>query len=72
MNADVYHYTCYVLPQVLYFHTSLRLPSTVIVLELVSLSLQPDGSQHALGRGFGVLEVFTNTPEAPAADGIRR
>ncbi|XP_056895840.1 nephrocystin-4 isoform X2 [Takifugu flavidus] len=60
------------LSSVLYFHTSLRLPSTVLVVELVSLSLQPDGSQHALGRGFGVLEVFNNTPEAPAADGRRR
>ena len=60
------------LPQVLYFHTSLRLPSTIVVLELVSLSLRPDGSQHALGRGFAVLEVFTNTPEVLAADGRRR
>lgn len=60
------------LPQVLYFHTSLRLPSTVVVLELVSLSLRPDGSHHALGRGFGVLEVFTNTPDILAADGRRR
>ncbi|TMS16274.1 Nephrocystin-4, partial [Larimichthys crocea] len=57
---------------VLYFHTSLRLPSTVVVLELVSLSPRPDGSQHALGRGFTLLELFTNRPEAQAADGDRR
>ncbi|KAG8002845.1 Nephrocystin-4 [Nibea albiflora] len=56
---------------VLYFHTSLRLPSTVVVLELVSLSPRPDGSQHALGRGFTLLELFTNRPEAQAADGDR-
>nr|XP_040049231.1 LOW QUALITY PROTEIN: nephrocystin-4 [Gasterosteus aculeatus aculeatus] len=58
--------------EVLYFHTSLRLPSTVVVLELVSLSPRPDGSQQALGRGFAVLELFTNRPEAQAADGDRR
>ncbi|XP_029292047.1 nephrocystin-4 isoform X2 [Cottoperca gobio] len=55
--------------EVLYFHTSLRLPSTVVVLELVSLSLRPDGSQQALGRGFTVMELFSNSPEAQAADG---
>ncbi|XP_034065146.1 nephrocystin-4 isoform X2 [Gymnodraco acuticeps] len=58
--------------EVLYFHTSLRLLSTVVVLELVSLSPRPDGSQQALGRGFTVLELFTNRPEAQAADGDRR
>ncbi|KAM7404388.1 hypothetical protein PAMP_011736 [Pampus punctatissimus] len=58
--------------EVLYFHTSLRLPSTMVVLELVSLSPRPDGSQQALGRGFTVLELFTNRPEAPTADGDRR
>nr|XP_046253465.1 nephrocystin-4 [Scatophagus argus] len=58
--------------EVLYFHTSLRLPSTVVVLELVSLSPKPDGTQHALGRGFTLLELFTNRPEAQAADGDRR
>ncbi|XP_040922087.1 nephrocystin-4 [Toxotes jaculatrix] len=58
--------------KVLYFHTSLRLPSTVVVLELVLLSPRPDGSQQALGRGFTVLELFTNRPEAQAADGDRR
>ncbi|XP_069383220.1 nephrocystin-4 isoform X3 [Paralichthys olivaceus] len=58
--------------EVIYFHTSLRLPSTVVVLELVSLSPRPDSSQQALGRGFTVLELFTNRPEAQAADGNRR
>ncbi|XP_054464915.1 nephrocystin-4 [Anoplopoma fimbria] len=60
------------LNEVLYFHTSLRLPSTVVVVELVSLSPRPDGSQQAMGRGFTVLELFTNRPEALAADGDRR
>ncbi|XP_070696158.1 nephrocystin-4 [Pempheris klunzingeri] len=58
--------------EVLYFHTCLRLSSTVLVLELVSLSPRPDGSQHALGRGFAVLELFTNRQEAQAAHGDRR
>ncbi|XP_075882230.1 nephrocystin-4 [Nelusetta ayraudi] len=58
--------------EVLYFHTCLQLPSTVVVAELVSLSPRPDGSQHALGRGFSLLELFTGRTEAPAADGDRR
>ncbi|XP_040008385.1 nephrocystin-4 isoform X2 [Xiphias gladius] len=58
--------------EVLYFHTSLRLPSVVVVLELVSFSPKPDGTQQALGRGFTVLELFTNRPEAQAADADRR
>ncbi|XP_065817624.1 nephrocystin-4-like isoform X2 [Labrus bergylta] len=58
--------------QVLYFHTSLRLSSTVVVLELVSLLPRPDGSQQALGCGFTVLELFINRPEAQPADGDRR
>uniref|UniRef100_A0A3Q1FK88 Nephronophthisis 4 n=1 Tax=Acanthochromis polyacanthus TaxID=80966 RepID=A0A3Q1FK88_9TELE len=58
--------------EVLYFYTSLLLPSTVMVLELVSLPPRPDGSHQALGRGFTVLELFTNKPEIPATDGDRR
>ncbi|KAM9342563.1 nephrocystin-4 [Pholidichthys leucotaenia] len=58
--------------EVLYFHTSLLLSSTLVVLELVSLSPRPDGSLQALGRGFTVLELFTGRPEAPATDGDRR
>uniref|UniRef100_A0A672YCD9 Nephronophthisis 4 n=1 Tax=Sphaeramia orbicularis TaxID=375764 RepID=A0A672YCD9_9TELE len=58
--------------EVLYFHTLLRVSSTLAVVELVALSLRPDGSQHALGRGFSVLELFSDRPEAPAADGDRR
>ncbi|CAJ1055521.1 nephrocystin-4 [Xyrichtys novacula] len=58
--------------QVLYFHTSLQLLSMVVVLELVSLSPRPDGSQQALGRGFTVLELFISRPEAKPADGDRR
>ncbi|KAK2851127.1 hypothetical protein Q5P01_007403 [Channa striata] len=57
---------------VVYFHTSLWLPSTVLVVELVSLSPRPDGSQQALGQGFTVLELFANRPENRAADGDRR
>ncbi|XP_074538441.1 nephrocystin-4 [Halichoeres trimaculatus] len=58
--------------QVLHFHTCLRFPSMVVVLELVSLSPKPDGSQQALGRGLTVLELFINRPEAQPADGDRR
>uniref|UniRef100_A0A3Q2W610 Nephronophthisis 4 n=2 Tax=Haplochromini TaxID=319058 RepID=A0A3Q2W610_HAPBU len=58
--------------EVLYVHTSLTLPSTLLVLELVSLSPRPDCSHQALGRGFTVLELFTNRPDTPAADGERR
>ncbi|CAG6021161.1 unnamed protein product [Menidia menidia] len=57
---------------VLYFHTSLLLPSTLLVLELVSLLPKPDGSHQALGRGFTVLELFANRPESPMSDGDRR
>uniref|UniRef100_A0A3Q2ZLY6 Nephrocystin 4 n=1 Tax=Kryptolebias marmoratus TaxID=37003 RepID=A0A3Q2ZLY6_KRYMA len=58
--------------EVLYFHTSLLIPSTLVVLELVSLSLKLDGSHQSLGRGFTVLELFTNRPEGPATEGDRR
>ncbi|XP_076022240.1 nephrocystin-4 [Genypterus blacodes] len=58
--------------EVLYFHTSLLLPSTVVIVELAALSVRPDGSQQALGRGFTVLELFTNRPVEQAADGLRR
>ncbi|XP_029910825.1 nephrocystin-4 [Myripristis murdjan] len=58
--------------EVLYFHTSLRLPSMMAVLELVALSVRPDGTQQALGRGFTILELFPNKPEARATDGDRR
>ncbi|XP_056158185.1 nephrocystin-4 [Lampris incognitus] len=58
--------------EVLYFHTSLRLPSMVAVLELVALSVRPDGSQQALGCGFTILELFAGRTEAQAAGGDRR
>uniref|UniRef100_A0A146WLA6 Nephrocystin-4 n=1 Tax=Fundulus heteroclitus TaxID=8078 RepID=A0A146WLA6_FUNHE len=58
--------------EVLYLHTSLLLPSTLAVVELVSLSPKADGSHLALGRGFAVLELFANRPEGPSTDGDRR
>ncbi|XP_061625296.1 nephrocystin-4 isoform X3 [Phyllopteryx taeniolatus] len=51
------------LNEILYFHTSLRLPSTVLVLELVALSTRSDSSQQALGQGFTVLDLFPNKME---------
>nr|XP_015822952.2 nephrocystin-4 isoform X2 [Nothobranchius furzeri] len=58
--------------EVLYLHTSLLVPSVLVVLELVSLSPKPVGSHQALGRGFALLELFTNRPEDQATDGDRR
>ncbi|XP_061592666.1 nephrocystin-4 isoform X1 [Cololabis saira] len=58
--------------EVLYFHTSLLLPNTLLVLELVSLLPKPDSSHQAVGRGFSVLELFTNRPEGPPTCGDRR
>ncbi|XP_072569481.1 nephrocystin-4 isoform X1 [Paramormyrops kingsleyae] len=45
--------------EVLYFHTSLRLPSVVAVVEVVAVTDQADGSHHALGCGFGILRLFS-------------
>ncbi|XP_016891783.1 nephrocystin-4 isoform X2 [Cynoglossus semilaevis] len=58
--------------EALYFHTSLRLPCNVVVVELVSLTSRPDGSQQALGLGFTILELFSNKTEAQGANGDRR
>uniref|UniRef100_A0A3B5KZK9 Nephronophthisis 4 n=1 Tax=Xiphophorus couchianus TaxID=32473 RepID=A0A3B5KZK9_9TELE len=58
--------------EVLYLHTSVLLPSTLVVVELVSLSTKPDGSYLSLGRGFSILELFTNRPEGPGTNGDRR
>ncbi|KAM4737861.1 nephrocystin-4 isoform 2-T2 [Anableps anableps] len=60
------------LHMVLYLHTSLLLPSTLAVVELVSLSTKPDSSHLSLGRGFAILEPFTNRPEGPGTEGDRR
>uniref|UniRef100_A0A8C9SIG7 Nephrocystin 4 n=1 Tax=Scleropages formosus TaxID=113540 RepID=A0A8C9SIG7_SCLFO len=44
--------------EVLYFHTSLRIPGVVAVVEVVSVADKSDGSQHALGCGFAILRLF--------------
>ncbi|XP_077469932.1 nephrocystin-4 [Stigmatopora argus] len=51
------------LDEILYFHTSLRMPSTVLVLELVALSKRSDGSQQAVGQGFTLLDLSPNKTE---------
>ncbi|XP_057716637.1 nephrocystin-4 isoform X2 [Corythoichthys intestinalis] len=51
------------LDEILYFHTSLRMPSTVLILELVALAKRSDGSQLALGEGFAVLDLPFNKTE---------
>ncbi|XP_028309710.1 nephrocystin-4 isoform X2 [Gouania willdenowi] len=58
--------------KVLYFHTSLLFPSTIMVVELVLLSPRPDDSHQALGQGFTILELFTSRPEGPIPAGDRR
>ncbi|XP_051525966.1 nephrocystin-4-like [Myxocyprinus asiaticus] len=44
--------------EAVYFHTSLCLSSVVALVELVSLSPRTDGSQNAVGSGFGLLQLF--------------
>ncbi|KAG7472796.1 hypothetical protein MATL_G00112680 [Megalops atlanticus] len=46
--------------EVLYFHTSLRHPSVVAVVEVVAVAPKADGSQHALSCGFGILRLFSS------------
>ncbi|KAL2103177.1 hypothetical protein ACEWY4_000045 [Coilia grayii] len=53
--------------EVVLFHTSLCLPCVVAVVELVSLS-----SQHALGCGFGILQLFSGSSDAPSLSGDQR
>uniref|UniRef100_A0A8C5FLD7 Nephronophthisis 4 n=1 Tax=Gadus morhua TaxID=8049 RepID=A0A8C5FLD7_GADMO len=59
--------------EIMYLHTSLRVPAIVAVVEVVALSDRPDGSQQALGCGFSVLEMFAGRGEEHAgAVGDRR
>uniref|UniRef100_A0A674EM24 Nephrocystin 4 n=1 Tax=Salmo trutta TaxID=8032 RepID=A0A674EM24_SALTR len=58
--------------EVVYLHTSLRLPSVVAVVELVALQPRADGSQHALGCGFAILHLFSSMTEPQATEGDRR
>ncbi|XP_048873237.1 nephrocystin-4 isoform X2 [Brienomyrus brachyistius] len=54
--------------EALYFHTSLRLPSIVAVVEVVAVTDQADGSQRALGCGFAILRLFS--AKADPAEGL--
>ncbi|KAI7797383.1 putative nephrocystin-4 [Triplophysa rosa] len=58
--------------QVVYFHTSLCLSSVVAVVELVSLSPKTDGSQNAVGSGFGLLQLFTGHADGSFSQGEGR
>ncbi|XP_041712170.2 nephrocystin-4 isoform X2 [Coregonus clupeaformis] len=58
--------------EVVYLHTSLRLPSVVAVVELVALQPRADGSQHALGCGFAILHIFSSRTEPQSTKGDRR
>uniref|UniRef100_A0A9J7X313 Uncharacterized protein n=2 Tax=Cyprinus carpio TaxID=7962 RepID=A0A9J7X313_CYPCA len=52
--------------EVVYFHTSLCLSPLV---ELVSLSTRADGSQDAVGSGFGLLQLFTGRADSSISQG---
>ncbi|XP_055079137.1 nephrocystin-4-like [Periophthalmus magnuspinnatus] len=58
--------------QVLYFHTVLRIPEVLLVLELVELSVRADSSHQARGRGFTLLQLFNSTGAPAAAEGKHR
>ncbi|XP_057212915.1 nephrocystin-4-like [Triplophysa rosa] len=58
--------------EVVYFHTSLCLSSVVAVVELVSLSPKTDGSQNAVGSGFGLLQLFTGHADGSFSQGEGR
>ncbi|KAK9970752.1 hypothetical protein ABG768_026668 [Culter alburnus] len=58
--------------EVVYFHTSLCLNSVVAVVELVSLSTRADGSQDAVGSGFGLLQLFTGRTDKSITQGEGR
>ncbi|KAL1021085.1 hypothetical protein UPYG_G00008570 [Umbra pygmaea] len=58
--------------EVVYFHTSLCLPSVVAVVELVALQPRADGSQYELGCGFAILQLFSSRTEPQASEGERR
>ncbi|XP_072306313.1 nephrocystin-4-like [Eucyclogobius newberryi] len=47
--------------QVLYFHTLLRIPGALLVLELVELTIRADSSHQAKGLGFTLLQPFSST-----------
>ncbi|XP_055021541.1 nephrocystin-4 [Boleophthalmus pectinirostris] len=58
--------------QVLYFHTALRVPWVLLVLELVELSVRADSSHQARGRGFTLLQLFSSAAPPAAAEGNHR
>ncbi|XP_067270013.1 nephrocystin-4-like isoform X2 [Pseudorasbora parva] len=58
--------------EVVYFHTSLCLSAVVAVVELVSLSIRADGSQDAVGSGFGLLQLFTGRADTIISQGEGR
>ncbi|XP_015192646.2 nephrocystin-4 isoform X1 [Lepisosteus oculatus] len=49
--------------EVLYFHTSLRHPSVVAIVEVVAVVPKADSSHQALGCGFGILRLFSSQTE---------
>ncbi|KAK7135944.1 hypothetical protein R3I94_014570 [Phoxinus phoxinus] len=56
--------------EVVYFHTSLCLNTVVAVVELVCI--RADGSQDAVGSGFGLLQLFTGRADSSISQGEGR
>ncbi|KAI1892585.1 hypothetical protein AGOR_G00135100 [Albula goreensis] len=53
--------------EVLYFHTSLRHPSVVAIVEVAAMAQKADAPHSALGCCFGILRLFPSktSPEEP-------
>lgn len=50
-----------------YFHTSLNHPNIVAVVEVVTEGKKQDGTLQALSCGFGILRIFSSSPDSPAS-----
>ncbi|KAM6216885.1 nephrocystin-4 [Rhynchocyon petersi] len=51
----------------LYFHTSLKHPNIVAVVEVVTEGRKRDGTLQTLSCGFGILRIFSTKPESPTS-----
>ncbi|XP_067328913.1 nephrocystin-4 isoform X2 [Anolis sagrei] len=54
--------------ETVYFHTPLAHPSIVLVVEVVAMARQRDGSPQDLSCGFGLLPLFSSTSEPSELD----
>ncbi|KAM8791790.1 nephrocystin-4 [Rhynchonycteris naso] len=51
----------------LYFHTSLKHPGIVAVVEVVAEGRKRDGTLQAVSCGFGILRLFGSRPDSPTS-----